>query len=151
MKKDVSLEAAIDALFFEVWASALGGSMRNSALVRRATVPGEEPLRVAVSIQGDWSGDVLLSCPRDTALEFAASLLRKPVESVLPDEVESTLMELINIFGGNLKSVLPGCNQLALPRIAPDGALGHLATLLHEQSLDFHGWPLRLQVFAAAT
>ena len=63
--------------------------------------------------------------------------------------MEATLFELVNIFGGNLKAVLPGRNELALPCRAPLELPLDRAALLHEERLAFRGWPLRLQVFTA--
>lgn len=143
----LDLARAITTLFEQVWSAALGEPLRVAA---DAPCASESLERFCVSIRGDWCGAVVLSCPQGTATEFAASLLGKDRGELSAGEIEATLFELVNIFGGNLKAVLPGRNELALPCRAPLELPLDRAALAHEQCLSFRGWPLRLQVFSAA-
>ncbi len=145
----LDLGRAISTLFEQVWSSALGEPLRAASEAHDASSVKHEEERFCVSIRGEWSGVVVLACPRRTASEFAASLLGKPLQELSQGEVEATLFELVNIFGGNLKSVLPGRNELALPTRAPLELPLDRAQLLHEERLSFRGWPLCLQVFSA--
>jgi chemotaxis protein CheX len=142
----LDLARAISTLFEQVWSAALGEPL---SLAAEAGRDDEVLERFCVSIRGEWCGAVVLSCPQGTAREFAASLLGKERGELTASEVEATLFELVNIFGGNLKAVLPGRNELALPCRAPLELPLDRAALLHEERLAFRGWPLRLQVFTA--
>ncbi len=145
----LDLARAISQLFEQVWSAALGEPLRAASPSCDAEPARQELERFCVSIHGDWCGAVVLSCPRGTATEFAASLLGKPHEELSRAEIDATLLELVNIFGGNLKAVLPGRNELALPCCAPLELPLDRSALAHEQALSFRGWPLRLQVFSA--
>lgn len=145
----VDLARAISQLFEQVWSAALGEPLRAASATCDAELAAAAVERFCVSIRGDWCGAVVLSCPRGTATEFAASLLGKPHEELSVSEIDATLFELVNIFGGNLKAVLPGRNELALPCRAPLELPLDRSALAHEQALSFRGWPLRLQVFSA--
>jgi len=142
----LDLARAITTLFEQVWSAALGEPLRAAEDVPWDAAGLE---RFCVSIRGDWCGAVVLSCPHGTAVEFAASLLGKERGELSAGEIEATLFELVNIFCGNLKSVLPGRNELALPCRAPLELPLDRTALAHEQCLSFRGWPLRLQVFSA--
>jgi chemotaxis protein CheX len=145
----VDFGRAISTLFEQVWSAALGEPLRSADDAHVAVSHASDDERFCVSIRGDWSGLVVLSCPHRTASEFASSLLGKAPSELSHGEVEATLFELVNIFGGNLKSVLPGRNDLALPTRAPLELPLDAARMLHLERLAFRGWPLCLQVFSA--
>jgi chemotaxis protein CheX len=69
-----------------------------------------------VEIVGPWTGSVVLTCGRETALALTRALLREHAPEVLEDEdVDDALGELANVVGGNVKAVLPGPSVLGLP------------------------------------
>jgi chemotaxis protein CheX len=75
-----------------------------------------------VEIVGPWTGSVVLTCGRQTALALTRALLREHAPEVLEEEdVDDALGELANVVGGNVKAVLPGPSVLGLPEtgIAP--------------------------------
>ncbi len=60
---------------------------------------------------------MLLECERALAAEAAAALLLIDPAEVGEQEIHDTLAELINMVGGNLKSLLPQPNDLGLPQV----------------------------------
>ena len=78
----VDLARAISQLFEQVWSAALGEPLRTASAACDAELAAAAVERFCVSIRGDWCGAVVLSCPRGTATEFAASLLGKCVPDI---------------------------------------------------------------------
>jgi chemotaxis protein CheX len=72
---------------------------------------------VAVFFAGSWQGAVLLECCRDGALAFASRLMRINPSAVSDDDARDALGEIVNMIGGNLKSVLPHSVGLSPPSV----------------------------------
>ena len=72
--------------------------------------------RALVHIAGEWSGAITLEMSVATA-EVAARVLLD-VDDVEAWEVADAVGELVNIVGGNLKSLLPTPSKLSLPRVS---------------------------------
>ena len=84
------------------------------------TRPGPpEPNSVtsAVHFVGEWKGVVLLQCGLPEALAFTARLAPAHTPSGLDEDVRDVLGELVNMVGGNLKSVLPSGVALSIPTV----------------------------------
>jgi hypothetical protein len=142
------LEQAIDRMFRSVWSGALGDAIR--APERAGHSPSRvDVLAAQIAVRGESDVDVRLYCPRESAREFAAAFFRKPVALVSEDELEATLLELVNILGGNLKSWLPGRNELKLPECAAELHANLNSPPCIGRELDFRGWPCRLAVTRA--
>ncbi|MCC7013464.1 MAG: chemotaxis protein CheX [Planctomycetes bacterium] len=141
-------EHAVRELFEQVWSVTLGHGIRRHGARGEALAHG--PLRRAsVSIRGNWRGEVTLQCPEATAREFGAALFRRSPDALGEEELRSTLHELVNILGGNIKALLPGENELSLPNdgAGPRPALPRTQRRMYcELQLDFHGWPVTLTV-----
>ena len=94
--------------------------------------PGElavKSLTASVHFVGVWKGALLLTCGARQASAFAARLM--PIrsgrqEAISDEDVADTLGEIVNMIGGNLKSVLPPGVVLSMPSVVegPDSALG---------------------------
>lgn len=78
---------------------------------------GVDLLTATVFFAGTWDGAVLVECPADAALAFAALLLRLPVAGLTAEDSRDALGEIVNMIGGNLKSVLPHGVALSLPLV----------------------------------
>ena len=71
-----------------------------------------------VSISGAWAGSVFLQCSLDQARTAAEAMFGAEPGDLSDDEVSDALGELINMVGGNIKSLLPAPSQLSLPSVA---------------------------------
>ncbi|HEU0121234.1 MAG TPA: chemotaxis protein CheX [Bryobacteraceae bacterium] len=71
----------------------------------------------AIYFTGVWSGAVLLECSMPMAFEFTARLMGIPKPLQFDNDVFDALGELVNMIGGNLKSVLPRGVSLSLPSV----------------------------------
>ena len=105
----------VRAVTGEVWESCL--AHYGDPLDWGTGEPLEAPVaRALVHISGDWSGAITLEMSVATA-EVAARVLLE-VDDVEPWEVADAVGELVNIIGGNLKSLLPTPSKLSLPRVS---------------------------------
>jgi hypothetical protein len=142
---DEELERTIDRMFASVWNAVLGDSIRRPERAGHAPSRGDV-MSARIEVRGESAVDVRLFCPRESAREFAAAFYRKPVTTLEDDEVEATLLELVNILGGNLKSWLPGRNELMMPEHVTELHANLGAPPCTGRELDFRGWPCRLSV-----
>ena len=140
-----TLQRSIESLFRSVWSATIGDSIRSPQ--RMQLVPNDlAPISASISIHGERSAEVTLTCSWDTARQFAAAMFRKDVSLLEEEEVRATLREFVNILGGNLKGAFPGRNRLSLPRIeGPPAPLPDPAGACRAR-LDFRGWPFELAV-----
>ncbi len=79
--------------------------------------PALNSLTASVHLVGEWKGVVLLQCGLPEALAFTACLLPGPERSGMDEDVRDALGELVNMVGGNLKSVLPPGVALSIPSV----------------------------------
>jgi chemotaxis protein CheX len=110
------------AVVDEVWTTFLGGE----PLVPVApdfdptgTFPGSR-WDAAVTVSGAWFGLIVVSVNDAVAHAVTEAML-----GVVPDEagvahedVVDALGELVNVIGGNIKSLMPGPSKLSLPLVA---------------------------------
>jgi chemotaxis protein CheX len=78
-----------------------------------------------IQISGQWQGVVALTIDYDLAEELAVKMFSIEKEQVTDGEINDALSEMINIIGGNLKSLLPQPNQLSLPMVGLKGTSIH--------------------------
>lgn len=102
----------------QIVASVLG-TMLDEAPVPVDEVWAPEPGRItaAVYFAGEWKGAVLVECSEEMALHWTANLMSIEVPSEFGDDVEDALGEIVNMVGGNLKSVLPKGVALSMPSV----------------------------------
>jgi chemotaxis protein CheX len=97
-----------------VFAATLGWEVvvRNGP---ETPLDGRQGVFAAVGIFGAWHGTVRLGLPLDLACKVAGSMYRLAPEDAAPSAVRDAVGELVNMIGGNLKSLLPGPCGLTLP------------------------------------
>jgi chemotaxis protein CheX len=101
----------------QVWESCLAHHP-DVLLEGSFAVLGGPVTRASVVIRGGWSGFVVLEMGSGTAEEAARVMLDLEAgDDVEPEEVADAVGELVNIIGGNLKSLLPTASSLGLPRV----------------------------------
>jgi chemotaxis protein CheX len=89
--------------------------------VERQWQPEGGRLTGAVYLAGAWKGAVLLECDHRQAAIFTGRLMAVPTPAEIDDDVRDTIGELVNMLGGNLKSVLPHGVYLSLPSVIEGG------------------------------
>ena len=72
-----------------------------------------------VTIEGAWSGAVMLVCERELATTLAGQLFQAAEPQ--PEEVRDTVGELTNMLAGNIKALLPEPSRISLPAVALGG------------------------------
>jgi chemotaxis protein CheX len=101
----------------EVWSSFLGA---EDPLLPSA--PGELNVgwSAAVTISGEWHGMVSVELPTGLAEEVARRMLAIPESepTTLDEDIADAVGELVNMIGGNVKSLMPGPSALSLPVVA---------------------------------
>jgi chemotaxis protein CheX len=97
----------------EVWSSFLGGT---DPLVVGAPGQFEAGWSAAVTVTGAWEGMISVELPTATAEAVCREMLG--VEETQDEDVADAVGELVNMIGGNVKSLMPGPSVLSLPVVA---------------------------------
>lgn len=116
----------VRAVTEEVWAALAGA---DDVLVPRAAAPGA-PFEAAgvwsavVTISGGWQGVVTVELEESLARLLTAQMLAVPDgEEVGDSDIADAVGELVNMVGGNVKSLMPGPSSLSLPSVAAGRAV----------------------------
>jgi chemotaxis protein CheX len=72
----------------------------------------------SVAITGSWDGHVVVSCTEQAGRSAAAALLMLELEEVSAGDVVDAAGEIVNIVGGNVKSMLPSLCAISLPQVS---------------------------------
>ena len=144
----VQLEDEIVKITETVWSSTFGALITRGPV--KNTPVGSPFLTTCIQITGTWEGTMVLECSVDHGRQLAATMFGMEATAVSQTEMHDAVGEVINIIGGNIKSLLPAPSQLSLPSIA-EGASYHVtipsSTLLHEMDFDDAGNILRIRLF----
>ena len=136
-------EATVQEITEQAWLALVG---EDELLVPLPAPLPVDTLSSWVEIVGPWTGSVVLTCGRDTAVELTTALLRDHAPDVLEDEdVDDALGELANVVGGNVKAVLPGPSVLGLPEVGATPPAGSEADTCRVAVL-WRGQPLTVSV-----
>jgi chemotaxis protein CheX len=104
-----------------------------------------------IQITGAFMGSVILGLSNEAAKGAAAMMLNVPLEDVTQADERDVSAELVNMIGGNLKSLLPGPSLLSLPAVLDGRQTGfhvHGAELLETVRLVSDHGPLSVRVYA---
>lgn len=119
-------ERIMDTLFASTYAVEIAQVVADvfDSMLRCHAAPAPEPrmpetglITAAVFYAGAWQGAIMIECTREEACAFAARLMRVDRPAVNDDDAHDALGEVVNIIGGNLKSVLPRGVGLSLPSV----------------------------------
>ena len=75
----------------------------------------------SIQISGEWKGLIVLYLHPVLGDEFAKKMFSLEQGQISEDELRDAVGEIVNMVGGNLKSVLPQPSYLGLPIIALNG------------------------------
>lgn len=109
----------------DVWLALLGD---GEVLVPRPVPPGSPfdttgAWSAAVTVSGGWHGVVTVELQEDAARSLGAGMLDLPADEVADADVADAVGELVNMVGGNIKSLMPGPSVLSLPTVAAGRAV----------------------------
>jgi chemotaxis protein CheX len=136
-------EATVQGITEQAWLALVG---EDEVLVPLPAPMPADALSSWVEIVGPWTGSVVLTCGRDTALALTRALLREHAPEVPEEEdVDDALGELANVVGGNVKAVLPGPSVLGLPETGSTPPPGREADTCRVDVL-WRGEPLTVSV-----
>ncbi len=76
-----------------------------------------DAVTAAIFLAGTWQGAVILECSQTQACAFTARLMKISEPSGMNDDVRDALGEIVNMIGGNLKSILPTGVSLSIPSV----------------------------------
>ena len=129
-----------------VWSSFLGLTLTQVEVAADA----EHSATATVHVSGGWNGSVVLSCSATLARRAAAAMFQMAEDDLGDSEVGDAFGELVNMIGGNVKSLLPEPSQLSLPTVSHGAA--HTVTvpgarLLEQVGLDCDGEHLQVAVW----
>ncbi|MDO9494266.1 MAG: chemotaxis protein CheX [Nocardioides sp.] len=140
------LHAVVD----EVWSSFLGHEEPLLPALPDATSAGGGTWSAATSVTGAWNGVITVEVT-DTVAHTATErmLALGPGQAVTTEDVADAVGELVNMIGGNVKSLMPGPSVLSLPLVAR-GTIASPSDLTEVARLDltWAGAPLRVTVLA---
>lgn len=72
-----------------------------------------------VTVTGEWQGVVTVELGEDVAHDLTRRMLAVPEnEGVTDADTADAVGELVNMIGGNVKSLMPGPSALSLPTVA---------------------------------
>jgi len=83
---------------------------------------------VCVQISGAWKGAIVLDCPPQVARHAASIMFAAEPANVTVSDMQDAVAELVNMIGGNFKSLLPETCFLALPEVIEGGNYSIRAT-----------------------
>ena len=140
---DLIDEATVQEITEQAWLALVG---EDEVLVPLPAPPPAVTRSSWVEIVGPWTGAVVLTTGRDTAVDLTRALLGEHAPAVLEDEdVDDALGELANVVGGNVKAVLPGPSALGLPEVGATPPAGSAADTVRVDVL-WRGEPLTVSV-----
>lgn len=109
-----AFQGEISQIVDNVFATMLGETPEP---VNAAWDPEVNRLTSAVFFAGSWKGAVLVDCSEQLALFWTSRLMSIELPSEYSEDVEDALGEIVNMVGGNLKSVLPSGVGLSMPSV----------------------------------
>jgi chemotaxis protein CheX len=104
----------------QVWQSYLDPEGVNPLVaVPEEALPSD--VAASVSVSGPWDGHVVITCSHEASRQAASALLGIEAAEVTGDDVADAVGELVNVIGGNVKSLLPDGCLLSLPHVITGG------------------------------
>lgn len=135
----------------DVWEAFLAGDGVTSHEGTRAPVDGEGVVHASVGVHGGWIGQVVLEVSAIGAADLARRMLGS--DDVAAADVTDVVGELVNVVGGNVKSLVSSDTTLGLPMVV-EGAVArsgaHDAVETCGVQVEWAGHGVRLSVWTKA-
>ena len=139
-------EVTVQSIAQDAWTALVG---EDEILLPN---PGELPADVLsswVDVVGPWTGTVVLTTGRETAVGLTRALLGDHAPVGLEDEdIADAFGEIANVVGGNVKASLPGPSALSLPDVGDAPVVRNPADVCRVDVL-WRGQPLSISVQGA--
>jgi chemotaxis protein CheX len=108
----------VHAIVDQVWSSFLGEAEPLLPLPSDEAFTGDS-WSAAVSISGGWDATVTVELAAPVALALTRTMLGLDADEPVADaDLADAVGELVNMVGGNIKSLMPGPSVLSLPAVA---------------------------------
>ncbi len=101
-----------------VFATMLGLELQPAA---GPPARAEKMITAAVHYAGAWRGAILLECSREQLERFAARLTGLALEEIDEEDARDAIGEVVNMIGGNMKSILTPGVALSVPTVVEGG------------------------------
>jgi chemotaxis protein CheX len=136
----------VQSIAEDAWIALVG---EDEVLVPLPEELPPDALSAWVDVVGPWTGSVVLTTGRQTAVDLCRALLGEAAPDLLEHEdVADAFGEIANVVGGNVKAVLPGPSALSLPEVGSGPAVRNPADLCRLDVL-WRGQPLSISVQGA--
>ncbi|MFC4062650.1 chemotaxis protein CheX [Planomonospora corallina] len=106
----------LNAITEQVWLSYLDPEGVHPFLPS-PEAPAPPHVIASVSVTGAWEGHVVMTFSEGAARMSTSALLGMEADEVSDDDVADAVGELVNVIGGNVKSLLPDGSLLSLPHV----------------------------------
>ncbi|HVC25808.1 MAG TPA: chemotaxis protein CheX [Acidimicrobiales bacterium] len=116
-------------------------------LIPAVGLPAIEDVRSRVDIDGAWTGCVEVSCSMAVARKIASVMFAAEPSEIAEADVRDAVGELVNVVGGNIKSILPAPTSLSVPILDDGGEWRFAAELESEVLLAWAGEPIVVRVW----
>src|SRR5262245_14915283 len=110
---------ALYSIATDIWTAYLNLSLSEPLM--RTEDAGPLAVMAAISVTGAWDGHVVVSSSRNAAVGVAAAMLQMEPDEVTDADILDAAGELVNVIGGNVKSLLPQPSNLSLPITSDSG------------------------------
>jgi len=151
---DLRMTTTYDCVIEQIVQSIFSTMLEMDLLRTDETLPADDDsLLAAIQIAGEWTGSVLLQLSADVARESAAAMLQMSSSEVTDGDWSDVAAELVNMIGGNLKSLLPGPSFLSLPTIVSGRDIAFQvqdAELVENVTLISRAGPVFVRVYSKA-
>ena len=103
----------------QVWTTFLAGAEPFHPDFDASGHRGFAEWHSAITVTGEWEAVIVIEMTDSSARVVTERLLgMTPDEVATSDDIVDSLGELVNIIGGNVKSIMPGPSKLSLPLVA---------------------------------
>jgi chemotaxis protein CheX len=100
--------------------------------------------RARITISGPWHGTVVVAASEPTLRAVVASMCLVHPHECSESDLDDGIVELANIVGGGVKSLLPDECRLGLPALASEAELPAAGTALVDRQYRCDGEPFRM-------
>ena len=144
--------ADVHAIVDQVWSSFLGTEepLLPQSVPAGQAFSAETAWSAAITVTGGWNGVVTVELAESVAVTLTTEMLG--VTDVEEGDIADAVGELVNMIGGNIKSLMPGPSVLSLPIVAV-GRAAHPSEAVEAARLDglWSGQPVRVSVHTVPT
>lgn len=104
----------VHAVVEEVWSSFLGA---DDPILPLPTPRPPGGWSAAITVSGGWDAQVTVQLTDPGALHVTSTMLMCAEEDCTDEDLRDALGELVNMVGGNIKSLMAGAAVLSLPLV----------------------------------